>query len=412
MAFASETLFTSDKSGQLWNACVWNPDTGSTLTTFKGSVSSKGTLTVLGKSWLVSGNPDKPLLNVWQIDRHEQRPVKQTLPGVAGALAATKCGKIVALSVQDRIYVWMATSGRLVNVITSGGHYQAVTGLSFTGDASHLISVGADGRILAWTTSSLVGSSGSPPKPRLEWSDHSLDISGHVVGAARVYTCSRDQTAKIHDVRSGHLLLDVTFAVPLTAIAVDAAESTVYVGANNGNVHMFSLRSPPRDLNMSVTPDKSNTFNGHQKAVTCLSVSVAGHVLASGSDDGDVRLWDVKSGLTLRTLSHKGALTNVQFMLPVPGLLGESTFKPTETLAPFEKTPNDNNSYVDIIIKDEVPGYVNDDDDFFVVEHEERQGQQSTIENGTSSHENPEVAKLKDINLQLYQHALQKIIQS
>ena len=33
---------------------------------------------------------------------------------------------------------------------------------------------------------------------------------------------------------SGNLLLDVTFAVPLTAIAVDTLESNVFVGAKNG----------------------------------------------------------------------------------------------------------------------------------------------------------------------------------
>ena len=61
-------------------------------------------------------------------------------------------------------------------------------------------------------------------------------------------------------VTSGNLLLDVTFALPLTAIAVDTLESNVFVGAKNGNIHTFSLRAPPRDLNMSIKPDKKNTF--------------------------------------------------------------------------------------------------------------------------------------------------------
>ena len=38
----------------------------------------------------------------------------------------------------------------------SGGHYQKVTGLSFTSDSGHLVSVGDDGNVLVWPTSGLV----------------------------------------------------------------------------------------------------------------------------------------------------------------------------------------------------------------------------------------------------------------
>ena len=92
----------------------------------------------------------------------------------------------------------------------------------------------------------------------------------------RVYSCSLDQTAKVHEVTSGQLLLEVTFAVPLTAVAVDTLEATVVVGAKSGNIHKFSLASPPRDLSLTLNPDKTNTYKGHTKAVRCLALSVSG----------------------------------------------------------------------------------------------------------------------------------------
>jgi hypothetical protein len=33
-----EVLLTNDSSGQLWNTCLWDPSTGSTLGTFKVSI--------------------------------------------------------------------------------------------------------------------------------------------------------------------------------------------------------------------------------------------------------------------------------------------------------------------------------------------------------------------------------------
>ena len=61
-----------------------------------------------------------------------------------------------------------------------GGHYQKVSGLSFTPDSSHLVSVGDDGNILVWSTANLVG--GSNPRPLHNWSSHSLEITGHQIG--------------------------------------------------------------------------------------------------------------------------------------------------------------------------------------------------------------------------------------
>ena len=42
------------------------------------------------------------------------------------------------------------------------------------------------------------------------------------------------------------------------------------------------------------------------KQVTCLSVSMDGTKLVSGSHDCTVKIWDIFSGQCVRSLSHKG----------------------------------------------------------------------------------------------------------
>jgi len=421
----SEILMTSDSCGQMANVSVFDSENGSLLTNFKGFTSGFGSLCVMANTFLLSANPSKPLLNVWPVWRGEQRPVKQTLPGVATALAVSNDaqGAIIAVAVNEVIYIWMTASGSLVNVINSGGHYQRVSGLSFTPDASssHLVSVGDDGNIFVWSTATLVGSPN--PRPLHSWSSHSLEITGHQIGASgtRVYTCSLDQTAKIHELTSGNLLLNVTFAIPLTAIAVDTLEATVVVGAKSGNIHKFSLSSPPRDLSLTLTPDKANTFKGHNKAVRCLALSVSGQVMASGSDDFDVRVWDVKSGLSLRTLTHKGPLTNVRFQQVIPGLLGDpmsgTSFKPNASLMPFSKMQgSDDSTEIELIVRD--PGVPSAfEENFYECQDQKKlvylNGDMSERSNGADQEEtldNPEVSKLKEINLQLYQQALKSIL--
>lgn len=67
---------TSDALGQQANLFMYDPNTGSCLTTYKGSTTVPHSLTFLGDSFMVSGQPKAPLLNVWALNRHEQRSSK------------------------------------------------------------------------------------------------------------------------------------------------------------------------------------------------------------------------------------------------------------------------------------------------------------------------------------------------
>ena len=56
------------------------------------------------------------------------------------------------------------------------------------------------------------------------------------------------------------------------------------------------------------------TFAGHTDSVYSISFSPDGHILASGSADGTVRLWDVTTGKHLQTLAgHTDSVSSVSF---------------------------------------------------------------------------------------------------
>ncbi|XP_029058018.1 ribosome biogenesis protein BOP1 isoform X1 [Monodon monoceros] len=66
----------------------------------------------------------------------------------------------------------------------------------------------------------------------------------------------------------------------------------------------------PRDLQPFPTC-QALVYRGHSDLVRCLSVSPGGQWLASGSDDGSVRLWEVASARCVRTVPVGGVVKSV-----------------------------------------------------------------------------------------------------
>lgn len=399
-----EVLLSSEATGQMFNVCVWDPATGSNLRIYKGNATKSRTLTTVGNSFLVSGQPNKPLLNVWPLNKHEQKPLKFITPGVLQSLTASPCGHFLVGSVDERLYLWQTSSGKLLRII-SNGHYQAVSVTKFLSDGSHFVSGGQDGNVILWPLDS--------SKPRHVWNQHSLGITDIHVGMgglqARIASASKDQTVKVYEAASGQLLLSVEFDAPLFCVALDSAEELGFVGTSSGLIHMFSLMQPPRDLKMTLHPE--NTLRGHSQAVNCLSVSLDGLSLASGSSDTDVRIWHVKSRQCVKTIPHKGSLTSLQYMIPKRGMINFDDFLPDVTFSLLEKTVfMDKNSdlySVDIL---ENMDDAEEENSLSARQILTRKSCLSTNESSDKSEDNDEIKKLKIINQNLYQAAAKAIL--
>ena len=397
-----EVLLTSEDTGQMWNICVWDPSTGSTLKTYKGSATKAKTAGFISNTFLVSAQPSKPLLNVWNLNKHEQKPLKYITPGVLQSMCPSPCGHYLVGTVEERIYLWQTCNGKLLKLL-SNGHYQKINVVKFSN--SQFITGGEDGNVLVWFLNS--------SKPRFTWSHHSLGITDMHIGCTgdfgRVFTCSKDQTSKVYCLSSGQLLLDIQFSSILTSITLDSAEELGFVGDKNGLIESFCLKHPPRDLKMTST--RETFYKGHTSAISCLAVSLDGQMLASGSEDCSVRLWHVPSHQCVRVLPHKGVITTLQFMLPKPGML-DSSFQADRTLALLEKTVVDDKVKesdifsLDIITSDQTDVEEPTARELLDNKVEYLQPQLQISDNDNED----QVQVLKSINRKLYQAAVKAIL--
>ncbi|KAH9364329.1 hypothetical protein HPB48_001290 [Haemaphysalis longicornis] len=277
-----ECIFTTDGAGQLWNACVWDPVSGSVLAQYKGGTSSPRTLCLLGADYVISAQHEKPILRVWSLQRRDQIQKQIVCPGKVSALATSPDGIHCVAGIQEKIYLW---------------------------------------QVLVWdlAEAAAAGAQGGSAEPIHAWTQHSYDVTDLHIGlggggSARCYSVSADRTCRVFAMDSGELLATVVLEGPLTAVVADPAEDHVFAGASTGKIFEVALYKWNAS-NSTKRPEA--TFLGHDAKVTCLSVSLDGQLLVSGSDDHTARVWDVASKQCIHIFHHKGAVTNA-FIVPTP----------------------------------------------------------------------------------------------
>lgn len=418
-----EVLVTCDSNNTLWTSSIWDPHNGTNLMTYKGGGTAENrTVCFLGNDYLAAVERTKPILHIWPLNSQQTvQGMRFVLPGKASAFAVTPDGSYCIAGIDEKIYLWQIASGNLLTIINH--HYQKVNLLKFTSDGRFFVSAAEDGMVMVW---SLVTVAANPEvelvtqavagqhDPIYIFSDHFLPVTDICISKTgmhgRLFTVSSDRSCKIYDLTSGELLLNLVFDEPLSAICLDVLELNVFIGSTEGKIVQISLTNPPRGRDVLINNDESSiTFSGHTKTVTCLSVSLNGELLASGSNDEQVILWHIRSQQPMRVIKHKGPITNAFFSLNHKAIYKQD-FTPNIILHSLERTLENK---TDEII--EIDVLVNKENKFWPL-YESGNAPLSTETDLETKHNEAvlkdELEKLKKINSNLYTIAVEKALNS
>ncbi|CAL8392353.1 unnamed protein product [Boreogadus saida] len=326
MSAPMEVIVSTDSSSLLWNCTVSDLHSGANLVSYRGGNTSARGLAVLDDRWLLGAQLGKNFINVWEIQRKDQLLQRMVCPGVVTCLTAAPNGLFLAAGIAEALYLWEVSTGGLLAVLNR--HYQDVSCVKFTDDSSHLVTGGKDNLALVWRLSSVVQlDQGCSPEPLHVLSRHSLPVTdlhcGLMGPQARLATASLDQTVKLWELGSGELLLSILFDVSIMSVTLDPCEYFLFCGGSDGNIFQVSLcsQSLSRDKTFQSESDGNQVFKGHRNLVSCLSVSMDGTLLLSGSHDETMRLWDVQSRQSLRCSAQKGQVTTCSIMAAPANML-------------------------------------------------------------------------------------------
>ncbi|XP_072945434.1 WD repeat-containing protein 18-like [Epargyreus clarus] len=426
MANLLEILVTCDSNNALATCNVWDPHTGTNLMTYKGGGTAEArTVSFIGSDYLAAVERTKPILHIWPLNSHQTvQGMRFILPGKASAFAVTQDGAYCVAGIDEKIYLWQVASGNLLTIITR--HYQRVNLLKFTPDGRFFVSAAEDGMVMVWSLATVAAhpevelvtqSTAGQHDPVYIFSDHSLPVTDMCISKTgmhgRLCTVSSDRTCKIYDLTSGEMLLNLVFDEPLSAVTMDVLELNIFVGTTEGKIYELSVTNPPRSRDVLVnSAENKPVFTSHTKAVTCLSVSINGDILMSGANDERVILWHIRSRQPVRTIAHKGAITNAFFTINFEAIFKQD-FSPSIILHSLERTlekDNDEVTEVEVLVNKKIdfwPQVTKTDFDRSLqskyMEVEFKQSEATLKE---------ELDKLKKVNANLYEYSMQNIFNS
>ncbi|KAL3232420.1 Pre-rRNA-processing protein IPI3 [Nakaseomyces bracarensis] len=333
----------------------------------------------VGKKYLFIAQSNKALINVYNIEgSHKRETVEQRLPlpEAVNCLEViqnqyNECREFVEKSAFDlpylllastesgKLYCWELNSGALLNV-KQMAHYQAITRIKSIMDGKYFVTSGKDSRVIIWQTSDFVSNSSAEPKPVCILHDHTLSVTDIAVSMAhgenfstsgvKLFTGSEDSTIRCYDVAflkgdarkklnnenkslyQPKLLATFTFPAPITSLALDPADRSLYAGTAQG-VYNLSLYYHIENTHSIVNLVQASSSNKNkiysivennvagnletkklfsmgqlvstkllQTAVTKLEITFDGTILLVGNQFGRISVLEVASKQILRTL--------------------------------------------------------------------------------------------------------------
>lgn len=424
-----EVLVTCDANNNLWTCSIWDFHTGTNLMTYKGGGTAESrTLSFIGSDYLAAVEKTKPVLHVWPLNSQQTvQGMRFILPGKASAFAVTPDGSYCVAGIEEKIYLWQVSSGSLLTIINR--HYQKVNLLKFTSDGRFFVSAAEDGMVMVWSLATVAANPevelvmqtiAGQHDPVYIFSDHSLPVTDLCISKTgmhgRLFTVSSDRSCKVYDLTCGEMLLNLIFDEPLSSVTLDVLELNIFIGSTDGKILQFSVTNPPRNRDVLINnEDNRSIFLSHTKAITCLSVSLNGDILMSGSNDEQVILWHIKSKQPVRMIRHKGPITNAFFTTNYDAIYNQD-FTPRIVLKSLERTLEKNSegvAEIEVLVRKENNFWPKYEDDSIGSSYDGVVSKEMELEVKQNEVKlKAELEQMKQINSNLYALSIENVLKS
>ncbi|PGH15861.1 hypothetical protein AJ80_05392 [Polytolypa hystricis UAMH7299] len=163
----------------------------------------------------------------------------------------------------------------------------------------------------------------------------SLDASGRILA-----TCVGEDVLII-DLESGNQLAIVEGdGEPITSLSITPSASHLAICSRSLSMRIFVL-SRPEEPSLSLHPELLRTLKPHTSPVVTSAIDGSGSLLATGSSDGSIKIWDIKRGYATHTFHGHGGVVSALCFFEATDIGNESSGKPKRKKGRGEGSNND-----------------------------------------------------------------------
>lgn len=294
----NQTLASCSEDG---SARIWELQTRKCIKILSGYSDHIWSIAFSVDGQTIASANETGVIRLWNVQTGNYQELEQLGQGRIQHVAFSPDGQTLAsVTYNYQIKIWHLASNRCVQTIEGGSNF--CWSIAFSVDSQSIVTTGGDGLVRCWHVATgksiniLVGHK---------------SIVLEAVFLSETYdlaSTSLDKTVKLWSLADGKCVKTLQCEGAVWSIDYHAESNIMVTGIENGNINLWNLN----------TGKCLAILKGHALTILSLAFNADGSIIASSSHDYTIRLWDVATGECLKIIdAHHNSILSVVFS-PIP----------------------------------------------------------------------------------------------
>ncbi|MEM9908046.1 MAG: NACHT domain-containing protein [Cyanobacteria bacterium P01_D01_bin.44] len=287
---------------------LWDTQTGQCRKTLWGNSRGLWSLAFSANGQTLFAGSDDSRVQSWDVPSQQYQRSFQGHRGRVRTIALSPDGQTLASGSDDKtIKLWNIQTGDCLQTLEN--HTDWVWSVAFSPDGQTLASGSLDETIMIWDVQTQ-----QRPKTLAEHSQFVWSVAWSPAGSV-LASGSADRSIKLWDPTTGDCLHTLEgHDHQVTSVAFHPAGNMLASGSDDETIKLWDVNTGHCLRALDKHTDQMNATDGNKGQIRTVTFSPDGQLVASGGLDRTIRVWEVKTGTCIQTISnHSEPISSLAF---------------------------------------------------------------------------------------------------